>query len=48
MAGVDDAALHPVGGETEFLQPWVIQQLARADVNRTLPVEEEDEHRTCF
>ena len=44
VAGVDDAALHPVGGETELLQPWVIQQLARADVNRTLPVEEEDEH----
>ena len=32
MPGVDDAALHLVGGEAELLQPRVIEQLARADV----------------
>ena len=36
MPSVDDAALHLVGGETELLQPRVIQQLARADVNGAL------------
>ena len=32
MPGVDDAALHLVGGEAELLQPRVIQQLTGADV----------------
>ena len=36
VPSVDDAALHLVGGETELLQPRVIQQLARADVNGAL------------
>ena len=36
MPGVDDAALHLVGGQTELLQARVIEQLAGADVDGAL------------
>ena len=40
MPGVDDAALHLVGGQTELPQPRVIKQLSGADVDGTLSLKE--------
>ena len=36
VSGVDDAALYLVWGQTELLQPRVIEQLAGADVDGAL------------